>query len=47
MVEVLYGESDNIGFLEYLLDDFIKNGVGGEVYKDVMDLVKNGGSLFD
>nr|GLL46680.1 ATPase subunit 6 [Ipomoea trifida] len=39
--EALHGESDNIGFLEHLLDDFTKNGVGGEAYKDAMDLVKN------
>lgn len=45
--EALHGESDNIGFLEHLLDDFTKNGVGGEAYKDAMDLVKNGGSPLD
>nr|GMD12726.1 cytochrome oxidase subunit I [Ipomoea batatas] len=47
VAEALHGESDNIGFLEHLLDDFTKNGVGGEAYKDAMDLVKNGGSPFD
>nr|UJP68029.1 ATPase subunit 6 [Erycibe obtusifolia] len=45
--EALHGESDNIGFLEHLLDDLTKNGVGGEAYKDAMDLVKAGGSPLD
>jgi len=36
--EVLHGESNNIGFLEYLLDDLTQNGVAGEVFKETVDL---------
>ena len=38
--EALHGESDNIPFLEYLLNDLNKNGVAGEAYKDALDLAK-------
>ena len=36
--EALHGESDNIPFLESILNDLNKNGVEGEAYKDVLDL---------
>ncbi|VFQ93860.1 unnamed protein product [Cuscuta campestris] len=36
--EVLHGESNNIEFLEYLLDDLTQNGVAGEVFKETVDL---------
>lgn len=36
--EALHGESNNIPFMEYLLEDLIKNGVEGEAYKDALDL---------
>nr|YP_009430318.1 ATP synthase F0 subunit 6 [Nicotiana attenuata]ASZ83464.1 ATP synthase F0 subunit 6 [Nicotiana attenuata] len=39
--EALHGESNNIAFLEYLLEDLQQNGVGGEAYKDAVDLWKD------
>lgn len=36
--EALHGESNNIPFLEHLLDDLNKNGIEGEAYKDALDL---------
>nr|BAD83425.2 ATP synthase F0 subunit 6 [Nicotiana tabacum] len=39
--EALHGESNNIAFLEYLLEDLQQNGVGGEAYKDAVDLSKD------
>nr|UJP68037.1 ATPase subunit 6 [Evolvulus alsinoides] len=41
--ENLHGESDNIGFLEHLLDDLTKNGVKGEAFKD--SLINNASPL--
>lgn len=38
--EALHGESNNIPFMEYLLEDLIKNGVKGEAYKDALDLAE-------
>ncbi|KAL4371939.1 hypothetical protein AHAS_Ahas06G0215900 [Arachis hypogaea] len=37
--EALHGESNNIPFLEHLLDDLNKNGIEGEAYKDALDLL--------
>jgi F-type H+-transporting ATPase subunit a len=39
--EALHGESNNIAFLEHLLKDLQQNGVGGEAYKDAVDLAKD------
>nr|QDA22845.1 ATP synthase subunit 6 [Monotropa hypopitys] len=36
--EALHGESDNIPFMEYLLNDLNISGVQGEAYKDALDL---------
>ncbi|KAK2995391.1 hypothetical protein RJ640_029023 [Escallonia rubra] len=38
--EALHAESDNIPFLQYLLNDLNNNGVAGEAYKDALDLAK-------
>ncbi|YP_006460162.1 hypothetical protein A565_p02 (mitochondrion) [Erythranthe guttata] len=36
--EALHGESNDIPFLEHLLDDLNRNGIGGEAYKDALDI---------
>ncbi len=36
--EALHGESDNIPFLESLLNDLRTSGVQGEAYTDALDL---------
>ncbi|XP_025671166.2 cytochrome c oxidase subunit 2 [Arachis hypogaea] len=45
--EALHGESNNIPFLEHLLDDLNKNGIEGEAYKDALDLSNRLGILPD
>lgn len=36
--EALHGESNEIPFLEHLLEDLTNNGVAGEAFRDAMDL---------
>ncbi|XP_015941857.1 uncharacterized protein LOC107487287 [Arachis duranensis] len=45
--EALHGESNNIPFLEHLLDDLNKNEIEGEAYKDALDLSNRLGILPD
>ncbi|KAI5641194.1 hypothetical protein M9H77_00314 [Catharanthus roseus] len=37
--EALHGESNEILFLEHLLEDLTNNGVAGDAFRDAMDLV--------
>lgn len=38
--EALHGESNNIPFLEHLLNDLNQNGIEGEAYRDALDLAR-------
>ena len=39
LAEASHGESNNIPFLEYLLDDLTQNGVSGESFREALDQV--------